>query len=821
MENKADENHSQKESVNRRDFLKVGATATAVGAAALVIKDGLIGSKGKQEIQGKLEESIVKTTCAFCPSGCGLDVRVVNGKAVKVEGNPLHPLNQGVCCLRAQASLEALYSPERLEHPRIQLGERGGGDWKEISWEEGLSLVTNKLSELHQAGQTHHVALLHGQLYGQMRGLVERFMQAYGSPNVISQASLAEQASRQAMFLTQGINGLPVYDLNNANYVMTFGGNLLETNRNVIGYLGSAAFMRRGRPQRGKLVSVHPRLSLTGVKADEWIPIRPGTYAALALGMANVMINSQLYDETFVRDFTFGFEDFEDEAGNPHMGFKRLVLEQYTLERSAKITGVPTETIARLAGEFATNRPAVAVMPNEMGELNSGNGLYTAMAIHSLNALVGSIDAAGGVLVQRFAEMAEWPAYTPDKTSLAGLAQGRIDGAGSDPIPLAVSAYQNVAENILDEKPYPIQALFLLDANPVFELPDGGRFAEALMKTPFVVSFSSTLDESAAHADLILPASAFLENWGDHHLEGTGYAGLSLRRPVVDLVHDNRNPGDVFLQLAKALGGSLAEALPWLDYKSLIQYRYSGAPLNWDKLETNGCWSEMVYFNAEPGSSAWMNVVGRDRLNVPKDGRFDMFSRELFALFSKASQSDGLRDATGFTVTSQESDLACLAHFHAPASLDETSLDGNDDGWVQDYPFLLITQPLITHPIGWQGIIPSLQECIGLQGRVKWSSWVEINPESAKALHLKNGDMVWVESMLGRVQAPVRLYPGLWPNAVFMPFGQGHLTRVKWGRNSPSQTIVGVNPNQLDLSQGEDLSGQAVTNPIRVRVYRA
>lgn len=832
MENKADENHPQKESVNRRDFIKVGATATALGAAALVIKDGLgFGAAGRQEIQGKFEESIVKTTCAFCPSGCGLDVRVVadeehpNGRAVKVEGNPLHPLNQGVCCLRAQASLEALYSPERLECPRIQSGARGGGDWKEISWEEGLSLVASKLSELQKAGQTHHVALLHGQLYGQMRGLVERFMQAYGSPNVISQASLAEQASRQAMFLTQGINGLPVYDLNNANYVMTFGGNLLETNRNVIGYLGSAAFMRRGRPQRGKLVSVHPRLSLTGVKADEWIPIRPGAYAALALGMANVMINSQLYDEAFVRDFTFGFEDFEDESGNPHMGFKRLALEQYTLERSAKMTGIPSETIARLAGEFATNRPAVAVLPNEMGELNSGNSLYTAMAIHSLNALVGSIDSAGGVLVQRFARMADWPAYTPDEISLAGLAQGRIDGAGSDQIPLAVSAYQNVADSILEEKPYPIQALFLLDANPVFELPDGGKFIEALMKTPFVVSFSSTLDESAAHADLILPASAFLENWGDHYLEGTGYAGLSLRRPVVDPVHDNRNPGDVILQLATALGGALAEALPWQDYKSLIQYRYSGAPLDWEKLEANGCWSEMVYFNAEPGSPAWMNVVGRDRLNAPKDGRFDLFSRELFALFSKASQPAGSEGNTSSPASSMDadkndpSDLVCLPHFQTPASLDESEMTANQA--IQEYPFLLITQPLITHPIGWQGILPSLQECIGLQGRVQWSSWVEINPTSAKALRLENGDMVWVESALGRVQAPVRLYPGLWPNAVFMPFGQGHLTRIKWGRHSPTQMTVGVNPNQLVMSQTEDLSGQAVTNPIRVKVYRA
>lgn len=801
MEKQAFDEQAQAENLKRRDFLKVGVTATALGAAALAFKKGSRLNAAQPTSAQTLSqgEQIVKTTCAFCPSGCGLDVRVVNGKAVKIEGNPLHPLNQGVCCLRGQGSLEALYSPERLEHPRVQLGPRGGGDWKEISWEEALNILAEKLGSLRSSGQAHSVALLHGELRGQMRSLVSRFMQAFGSPNLISQGSLAEQATRQAVFLTQGINGLPVYDLNNANYVMTFGGDLLESNRNVIGYLGSAAFMRRGRPQRGKMVAVHPRLSLTGIKADEWIPIRPGTYAALALGMANVMINSELYDADFVRDFTFGFEDFEDQAGNLHMGFKRLVLEQYTLERASLMTGIPTETIARLAGEFATNRPAVAVLPNEIGEFNSGNSLYTAMAVHALNALVGSIDSPGGVLVQRFARMADFPEYQPDETALTGQNQPRIDGAGTPTIPLAISAYQNVADNILADRPYPLQALLLLDANPVFELPDAGRFVEALMKVPFVVSFAPTLDESAAHADLILPSSTFLEIWGDDFLEGTGYAGISMRQPVVEPVHDTRNPGDVFLTLAALLGGPPAEALPWSDYKSFVEYRLSGAPLDMEKFAANGCWSEMVYFNAAPGSPAWGNVVGRDRLHAPKDGRFDLFSRELFAL----------------SLNRQGDDLDFLPHFTPPPTLDENS------STAQDYPFLLVTQNLITQPTGWQGILPSLQECYGLQGHVRWSSWVEINPRSAEALGVHDGDLVWVESPLGRVKAPVRLYPGLWPNAVFMPHGQGHLTRVRWGRNSPEKMTVGANPNQLGLSGTEPLSGQAITNPIRVRIYRA
>lgn len=793
------------EKVSRRDFIKIGATVTAAGAAVAAatgtrawLENRAIAVGSQPAVAAApLDEEWVVTTCAMCPSGCGLKVRVVNGKAVKIEGNPLHPLNQGVCCLRGQAALEALYSPERLPRPRRQMGERGSGDWEEISWDDALALVAQKLTDLRQKGLAHTVAFMYGDTRGQMRGLIHRFLAAYGSPNAIARHSLDEQAARLGMFLTQGVNGIPVYDLAQANYAVAFGGNLLEASRHVMGYLGTLAFMRRGRPVRGKLVAVHPRLSLTGAKADEWVPIRPGTYAALALGMANVIINSKLYDEDFVRDFTFGFEDFTDEAGNLHMGFKRLVLENYPLDRVSAITGVPAEIIARIAGEFATNRPAIAIMPTEPYGMAAGNSLYTAMAVHALNALVGSIDTPGGVLVQRFPTLADWPAFSPDEAARTGLSQPRIDGAGTGELPLALSAYQNVAANILADQPYPLNALFLYNANPVFDAPDGAQFAQALKKVPFVVSFASTLDESAAHADLILPASTFLEIWGDDYLEGTGYAGVSLRQPVVEPVHDTRNPGDVLLALAGMVGGPVAEALPWQSYRELVEYRLSGIEMDSEKFRENGVWSEMVYFHAQPGSPAWSRVVGRDRVNAPQDGRFDFFSRELFNLLDTPP------------------DAACLPHFDEPPTLAANPSE------AAAYPFVLVTQTLITQPRGWDGIIPTLQECYGLQANRKWSSWVEINPRAAAGLGIEDGDLVWVESPVGRVLVPARLYEGIWPNAVYLPPGQGHRTLTRWGRGSPDNGVVGANPIQLLTNRTEPLSGQVAAVPTRVRIYKA
>ncbi|MCX6030925.1 MAG: molybdopterin-dependent oxidoreductase [Chloroflexi bacterium] len=773
--------------LTRRTFIKItgvsaASVAAATGTRALLEHGGAVERPTTTVLAAaSLDEKWVRTTCALCPSGCGLEVRVVGGRAVKVEGNPLHPLNQGVCCLRGQTALEVLYSPERIRHPLIrttpktfEVSETSKvSPFREASWEEALALVAGKLREVRGAGQAHTVGFLHGETRGSLRELIGRFMVAYGSPNVISHAPAAESVARQAMYLSQGINGLPIYDLNNAKYALAFGGNLLETSRHVIGALAATAFMRRGRPQRGKLVAISPRLGLTGVKADEWVPIRPGTYGALVLGMANVIISSGLHDKEFVRDYTFGFEDFVDERGGSHKGFKSLVLEQYTLARVEMMTGVPTADIARLAGEFATNRPAVAILPTEADGLD-GAGVYAALAIHSLNALVGAIDTAGGVLVQRFPKLADWPAYTDDQG--LGIRESGVD--------LVVPNPQSPIPNSQS-----LQALFILNANPVYDRPDGGEWAQALRQTPFVVSFASTLDETAAHADVILPASTFLEIWGDDFVEGAGYPGVSLRRPVVEPVYDTRNPGDVLLQLAKALGGSVAQALPWPDYRALMDYRLAAIDMDRAKFDENGVWSELVYFNAQPGSRAWADVVGRDRVNAPRDGRFDFFSRELFA-----SVGDPLRSpTTGQGQAIAPTDLACLPHFDLPAA--STAEAGT-------FPFLLVTQELITEPQGWWGIVPTLQESYGLQTNRKWTSWVEVSPRAAESLLVKNDDLVWVESPTGKVQVPIRIYAGLWPNAVYLPPGQGHRTQVKWGRDSATDVIIGANVNQLRVGDG-------------------
>ncbi|MEW5717294.1 MAG: molybdopterin dinucleotide binding domain-containing protein, partial [Chloroflexota bacterium] len=414
-----------------------------------------------------------------------------------------------------------------------------------------------------------------------------------------------------------------------------------------------------------------------------------------------------------------------------------------------------------------------------------------ALAVSALNALVGSIETPGGVQVQQYADYAPWSALPSDAVAEKSRALPRLDGAGAD-YPASFSAYQTLADNLAKAKPYAVNALFLLNTNPVLDAPQGQRFVDALKKT-FVVSFNPTLDESAAYADLILPSLTFFEMWQDDVIEGTGYAGVAMRQPVVAPVRDGRNPGDVILQIAKQIGGAVGQALPWQSFLEVVKFRIGALGISWDDLVTNGAWSALVYNFAQPGSKAWSKVVGRDRVNAPKDGRYDFFSRELFAALNPSD------------------DAACLPHFEFPA-----------EPASADYPFLLTCQETMTQPRSCFGVVPSLQEIYGLQVGARWDSWVEIHPKAAKALGIKKDDLVWIESAVGKIRVRAKLVEGIWQNAVNIPYGQGQFSAAQWGREaSTAKRVVGANPLQLVSTGAEKVSGLAVMLPTRVKVYKA
>lgn len=791
--------------ITRRDFLKATGGLTATTAVATALSQP---GKSLTQIHAAVagydtvhEEHIVPTVCLLCPSGCGMQGRVVDGRLVKLEGSPLHPMNLGALCPKGQAAPELLYNPDRVQGPLRRIGERGEGAWEPINWETALSMVAGRLKDVRAKGSPERLAFMYGETRGQMRDVITRFTQAMGSPNAVSHDSLNIEAAKLAHLLTQGVYDLMAYDLENTNFVLSFGASLLEAGRPVQRFLAGQSYMRRGRPERGKIVMVDPRQGVSGAKADEWIPIRPGTDAALALGMAYIIISSGMVDQDFVENYSFGYEDWEDEAGVQHKGFKSLVLENHDLKTAAEITGVPAGTIARLAGEFATNRPSVALVPCKGGLLNgSANGLYTAMAIHALNALVGSIETPGGVQVQRYPACPGWPDLPKDSVAERGRQAERVDGAGTQ-FPLARHAYQAVADHI--RQGYPLDVLFLYDANPMFECPNGGaRWADAFSRVDFIVSFSSFLDETAQFADLVLPDHTFLERWQDDFIEGLGYSGVALRQPVVEPVYNTRNAGDVLIDLAHRVGGPVAAAFPWANFVELLKWRLQDVGASWETLTELGVWAVPPYKFANRGSEPWINeVVGRDRQPAAQDGYFDFFSRKLHCLLGDADEATLQR--LGIQARGDE---VYLPHYE-PASF---------QGDEEVYPFALNVITLMSlGPYTANANLPTLQEISGMTVCETWDSWLEMNPESAHRLGVRDKDPVWVESPFGRARTKVRLVPGLRPDVVNLPYNQGHRAVGRWAKNR------GVNGLELMGPGTEPLTGLAAFTNTRVRVYRA
>ncbi|MFQ5398843.1 MAG: molybdopterin-dependent oxidoreductase [Anaerolineae bacterium] len=790
------------ETLSRRKFLRL--SAGVMGSAAALTTAPRLLSRLAEDPQASVwletaqNERIVPTVCSLCPAGCGMLARVAEGNLVKMEGSPMHPVNVGALCPKGQAAPELLYNPDRLTGPMRRTGARGAGQWETISWEEAIQTVADKLDGLRKAGHPERAALLYGETRGQMRGFLERFMKAIGSPNAISHDSLNIEAAKLGAYLTQGVYDLPAYDLENSNYVISFGASLLEAGRNPQRTVSGLSYMRRGRATRGKVVVFDPREGVSGAKADEWIPIKPGTDAALILAMCNVIIKTGRFDADFVHNYAFGFEDFKDENGKNHKGFKNYVLENFDPRRVEQITGVSATTISRIAGEFAGNRPAVAIMPGKGGLLNgSFGGVSTAMAIHCLNALVGSLERPGGVLTQRYPNCSDWPELPADPVAEAGREAERVDGAGTV-FPVGRYAYQAVADRVLDG--YPLEALFLYDANPVFETPGGAKFVQAFEKIPFIVSFATFMDESAQYADLVLPEPTFLERWQDDYIEGLGYPGVALRQPVLEPLHDTMNTGDFFLKVAQKMGGPVAEAMPWDSFEALLQDRLQNIGTDWETLKELGVWITPGYRFARRGSKIWVNeVVGVDRKRAPRDGYFDFYSRELSCILGELSADELAALNPGV-----RGDALYLPHYEGVVY----------EGSEEAFPLILNVVTLMSlGSHSYNANLPTLQEISGMVVGERWGSWVEMNPETAAELGLRNFQQVWVESPFGRIQTKLRLVKSLHPQVVSLPYNQGHKAIGRWAKDR------GVNGLEIMNPASETFTGLAAFTNTRVKVY--
>ncbi len=788
--------------LSRRDFLKMGG-----GAGVAIALGGGFWRWTQLPPSSKLLppgiEKWIPTICGQCLGGCGILVRVIDGWATNIIGNPLHPVNRGTLCPKGMAGLQGLYDPDRIRSPLKRVGKRGEGRWEPISWKDAIQEVSNLLKELRKKGEPHRLVVLGGRYRGLMKPLWERFLEAYGSPNYVDNQFRWDGIAMEGLFLTQGIQTLPTYDFENVQYLLSFGAPLLDSYWFPIHALKAFGHFRRGRPgQRGKLVQIEPRLSITGMKADEWIPIHPGTEGILALGIAHMIIKEGLYDKEFIAQNTFGFENWVDSNGKRHLGFQEYVISEFPPNRVSDKTGIPIDTIIRLSREFATHQPSLAIGYRDRP--------FHQMAVMALNGLMGSIDRPGGILIPKPIPFNPFPSFTKDRLAQKGLEMEKIDKGRQTPF--RIDQPYLFAKNSISERPYRPNVLFLYYSNPLFSNPHPDLFQKAIDQIPSIISFSPYMDDTTQYADLILPDHSPLERWQDDPLFlNNGYPILGLRQPIIEPIHQTKATGDVLIDLAKSLGGEIEKAFPWKDFKEVLLYGLKGIyearrgdvfglefDEAWIRMLQRGGWWDPSYKSFDEfwelllERGGWWDPIyefgERDRIFKTPSKKFEFYSQ-------------GIRGSLSSLGVDEDSSF--LPHWEEPRMKKE------EKGYLL---FLNIFKPM---GIGGRNFNqPWLQGIIGPHLFEKWTTWVEINPFTASEHNISDGDWVWVESPHGKIKAKARLYQGAMPQVVNIPFGNGHRSGGRWSKN------IGENPYRLLDLELDHLTGQPVQGITRVKIYK-
>ena len=654
-----------KSTIDRRRFLTVlgvsGGGALALSGCSTSRVEKLVPYLVQAEDQVPGVSTWYASSCTECSTGCGLHVRTREGRAVKLEGNPEHPVNQGRLCSRGQAALQGLYNPGRLKAP---MARGANGQFQEITWDDAIARFTDKL-----AAAGSKVAVISGAGRGTFSDLLSDWVGALGG-RLARYEPFASEAARAANRQVFGIDQVAAHDFARAKYIVAFGADFLDTGLASIehqrGFAQSHGFADR---QVAPFVYIAPRMNLTGLNADRWHAVKPGSEAALALAMANVLAGQQ--------------------GGNAAL---QGALAAFTPEMAATETGLPAATIQQLAREFGAARPSLAIAGG-IGTQHAG-ATEVAAAVNILNYVAGNI----GQTVRFGADLDSGDGYAALQPLLASLDGGQVSVA------------------------------MVHDANPAYTLPKSSGFASKFQKVPFKVSTSMYLDETAALCDLILPQHHALERWDDLRPR----AGVnSLMQPVMEPVFNTLPAGDVLLRVARKLGGPLA--------------RFT-APTYKDHLQAR-----------------WQSLAGGGDF-----GAFWHAALQRGGVFSDAPASPPITLASGA----------------ARPTYTKPTFEGNGEFVFAPYPHAMLYD-------GRGANKPWLLENSDPVTKITWHSWVEVHPETARRLDVRDGEILRLTSPHGAIEAPTYVYAGIHPDVVSVPLGLGHTEYGAYAR--------GRGVNALDL----------------------
>ena len=557
--------------INRRRFLDITKSAV-FGSAAVLGASGLSG-RGASEVLasqaqdrlagGNRGERIVHSYCDVCFMTCGINVRVRDGKAISIEGNPVHPISRGMLCPRGAGGIGQLYDPDRLKTPMIRTSYLGVQSFKSVSWDEALDLVAERLFAIKRKYGPQSLALIK---HGKGADPFVKLWHALGSKTEAHPSYAQCRGARDlgwGLTFGTGPGGIERVGLDKAKVVAFIGGHLGENMHNV-----TVQDYTTGLRNGARNIVVDPRMSTTAAKAKYWLPIKPGTDTALLLAWIHVLIYDGLYDRQFVSEYTTGFAELKEHV------------KTTTPEWASSYTNLPADLIRKTATELGQAIPYSMLYPGRRFAWY-GDDTQRARAMAIVNALLGAWGRDSGIFLGDQFKIPKFDHYPESHI------KGKAAFNYKEKYPLGNSTpTQNIVEASIpgrydiNKKNALVKAWLVYECNVPYSVPDSSLLEEAVQNLEFLVAIDTMPSEITGYADVILPDTTYLERYDVLNSPPWREPFLSIRQPVVEPLHDSKPSWWIAQQLANRLW--VEEIFPYNDYKEVIEYQLNklGSSIN-------------------------------------------------------------------------------------------------------------------------------------------------------------------------------------------------------------------------------------------------
>lgn len=549
-------------SISRRKFLKITGFSVGAAAAATALSPMI---KGANKINNEKVKGIQKipTYCDICFWKCGTVAYLKDGELWKVEGHPKDPLSNGRLCPRGTGGIGAVSDPDRLRSPLIRTRERGEEVWKEVTWDEALGYIADKMQKIKTHYGPESVAMFSHGIGG---NFLKHTMKAFGAINFAAPSFAQCRGPRDVGFeLTFGeaIGSPERTDIENAKCIVLIGSHLGENMHNT-----QVQEFANAVQNDASVIVVDPRFSVAASKAKYYLPIKPGTDIALLLAWMNVIVSEKLYDVEYVAKYGFGFEQFAAE------------ISTYTPEWAYPETGIDPELIRNSAREMAMHKPASLVHPGRHATWY-GDDAQRSRAIALLNALLGSWGRKGGFFYPASYSLPGYP-YPAYPTST----KEKLDNPGKKYPFASEEITTGIREATISGNPYPIKGWFIYATNLIHALPNEKETIAAIQNLDLMVVVDVIPSEIAGWADVVLPESVYLERYDDLHMSAFKETFIGIRQPVVESPADQKPNWWIAKKLAEKLG--LGNYYPWNHIEDYLDHRLKAGGLSLEQLKNEG-----------------------------------------------------------------------------------------------------------------------------------------------------------------------------------------------------------------------------------------